>query len=58
MLEKELEEEEMILKQCIERLKSVERNRAALVSHLKEALKEQVLFCQLFSHEFNPSSCY
>ncbi|XP_078180054.1 uncharacterized protein LOC144574077 isoform X2 [Carex rostrata] len=41
MLEKDLKEEEMILKQCIERLKAVEQNRAALVSQLKEALKEQ-----------------
>lgn len=44
MLEKELKEEETILKQCIERLKAVEQNRAALVSQLKEALKEQVQF--------------
>jgi regulator of Ty1 transposition protein 103 len=45
MLEKELEEEEMILEQCIERLKAVEQNRAALVSQLKAAVKEQVQVC-------------
>lgn len=50
MLEKDLKEEETILKQCIERLKAVEQNRAALVSQLKEALKEQVQFYQQFSH--------
>ncbi|KAJ4746082.1 Regulation of nuclear pre-mRNA domain-containing protein 1B [Rhynchospora pubera] len=41
MLEKELKEEETILNQCIERLKAVKQNRSALVSQLKEALKEQ-----------------
>lgn len=41
-LSKELEEEENILKQCIEKLKSVEASRVALVSQLKEALHEQV----------------
>ena len=41
-LSKELEEDENILKQCIEKLKSVEASRVALVSHLKEALHEQV----------------
>ena len=41
-LSKELEEEENILKQCIEKLKSVEASRVALVSQLKEALNEQV----------------
>lgn len=40
-LSKELEEEENILKQCIEKLKSVEASRVALVSQLKEALHEQ-----------------
>ncbi|XP_010269324.1 PREDICTED: regulation of nuclear pre-mRNA domain-containing protein 1B-like isoform X1 [Nelumbo nucifera] len=40
-LANELEEEEAILKQCIEKLKSVETTRAALVSQLKEALHEQ-----------------
>lgn len=40
-LSKELEEEENILKQCIEKLKVVEANRLTLVSQLKEALNEQ-----------------
>ncbi|KAH7565790.1 hypothetical protein JRO89_XS08G0016800 [Xanthoceras sorbifolium] len=40
-LAKELEEEENLLKQCIEKLKSVEASRVALVSQLKEALNEQ-----------------
>ncbi|KAK0607553.1 hypothetical protein LWI29_016568 [Acer saccharum] len=40
-LAKELEEEENLLKQCIEKLKSVETSRVALVSQLKEALDEQ-----------------
>lgn len=40
-LAKELENEENTLKQCIEKLKSVEASRVSLVSHLKEALHEQ-----------------
>ncbi|KAG5093415.1 hypothetical protein JHK84_049003 [Glycine max] len=40
-LAKELEEEENVLKQCIEKLKLVEASRVALVSQLKEALHEQ-----------------
>lgn len=40
-LSKELQEEESILKQCIEKLKVVEANRLALVSELREALNEQ-----------------
>nr|GLL38700.1 regulation of nuclear pre-mRNA domain-containing protein 1B-like [Ipomoea trifida] len=40
-LSKELEEEENALKQCIQKLKVVEANRAVLVSQLKEALNEQ-----------------
>lgn len=40
-LSTELEEEENVLKQCIEKLKSVESSRVALVSQLKEALNEQ-----------------
>lgn len=40
-LAKELEEEEAILKQCIEKLKVVEANRLALVSQLRDALREQ-----------------
>ncbi|XP_044483251.1 regulation of nuclear pre-mRNA domain-containing protein 1B-like [Mangifera indica] len=40
-LASELEKEEHLLKQCIEKLKSVEANRVALVSQLKEALHEE-----------------
>ncbi|GFP98107.1 regulation of nuclear pre-mRNA domain-containing protein 1b [Phtheirospermum japonicum] len=40
-LSKELEEEENLLKQCIEKLKGVETNRVALVSQLRDALHEQ-----------------
>ncbi|KAM7523701.1 hypothetical protein LguiA_013603 [Lonicera macranthoides] len=40
-LNKELEEEEDLLKQCIQKLKVVEANRLALVSQLREALHEQ-----------------
>ncbi|KAK7369387.1 hypothetical protein VNO80_11424 [Phaseolus coccineus] len=40
-LSKELVEEENILKKCIENLKVVEANRAALVTQLKDALHEQ-----------------
>ncbi|XP_015071752.1 regulation of nuclear pre-mRNA domain-containing protein 1B-like [Solanum pennellii] len=40
-LSKELEEEERMLKQSIEKLKVVETNRLALVSQLREALTEQ-----------------
>lgn len=42
ILSKELEEEENLLKQCIEKLKVVEANRVALVSQLRDALNEQV----------------
>ncbi|WCJ31822.1 Regulation of nuclear pre-mRNA domain-containing protein 1A [Euphorbia peplus] len=38
---KELEDQENSLRQCIEKLKSVESSRVALVSELKEALHEQ-----------------
>ncbi|XP_074308718.1 uncharacterized protein LOC141643448 isoform X2 [Silene latifolia] len=41
ILAKELETEENILKECIEKLKSVETNRVALVAQLREALQEQ-----------------
>lgn len=41
-LSKEMEEMENILKQCIEKLESIEASRVALVSQLKEALHEQV----------------
>ncbi|XP_068637163.1 uncharacterized protein [Aristolochia californica] len=37
----ELKEQETLLKQCIDKLKTIEENRLALVSHLKEALREQ-----------------
>ncbi|KAK9065100.1 hypothetical protein SSX86_016483 [Deinandra increscens subsp. villosa] len=40
-LSKELEEEETLLKQCIEKLKVVEANRLALVSQLRDALNDQ-----------------
>lgn len=40
-LRKELEEQQGLLKHCIEKLKLVEENRVALVSQLKEALHEQ-----------------
>ncbi|XP_050380420.1 uncharacterized protein LOC126797719 [Argentina anserina] len=40
-LAKELKEEENVLKQCFEKLKSVEASRVALVSQLREALHEQ-----------------
>ena len=43
-LAKGLEEEENLLKQCIEKLKLVEASRVALVSQLKEALHEQVCY--------------
>jgi len=37
----ELKDEEANMKKCIEKLKVVEANRAAVVSELKEALQEQ-----------------
>lgn len=40
-LAKDLEEEENTLKECIQKLKSVEANRVALVTQLREALQEQ-----------------
>ncbi|CAI0428558.1 unnamed protein product [Linum tenue] len=40
-LAKELEQEDTLLKQCIQKLKSVEASRAALVSQLREALNDQ-----------------
>ena len=42
-LAKELEEEEYLLRQCIEKLKSVQGSRTSLVNQLKDALREQVL---------------
>lgn len=41
-LMKDLEEQQNLLKHCIEKLKIVEASRVALVSELKEALLEQV----------------
>lgn len=38
----ELQEQENILTRCAEQLEMSELARAALVSHLKEALREQV----------------
>ncbi|XP_058096663.1 UPF0400 protein C337.03 isoform X2 [Magnolia sinica] len=46
-LAEELQEEENLLKQCIERLKSIEESRVTLVSQLKEALQEQVAQAQV-----------
>ncbi|KAF3512028.1 hypothetical protein F2Q69_00000393 [Brassica cretica] len=40
-LAKELEEEEYLLRQCIEKLKSVQGSRTSLVNQLKDALREQ-----------------
>ncbi|XP_023633547.1 formin-like protein 2 isoform X2 [Capsella rubella] len=40
-LAKELEEEEITLRQSVEKLRSIEENRTSLVKHLKEALREQ-----------------
>ncbi|KAL5982063.1 hypothetical protein ACLOJK_016132 [Asimina triloba] len=51
ILAEELEEEEEILRKCIERLKSIEETRVALVSQLKEALHEQK--CMEFSYSLN-----
>ena len=41
-LANELQDEEATLKECVEKLKLIESNRAVLVFHLKEALQEQV----------------
>ncbi|XP_065018401.1 UPF0400 protein C337.03-like [Musa acuminata AAA Group] len=40
-LANELQVEEATLNECVEKLKLIEANRAALVTHLKEALSEQ-----------------
>ncbi|EOA22507.1 hypothetical protein CARUB_v10003162mg [Capsella rubella] len=40
-LAKEMEEEEYLLRQCIEKLKSVQGSRTSLVNQLKDALREQ-----------------
>ena len=39
---KELQEQQNILTHCVEQLEMSELARAALISHLKEALREQV----------------
>lgn len=41
-LAEEIQVEEATLKQCVEKIKSIEACREALVSQLKEALHEQV----------------
>ncbi|RRT64917.1 hypothetical protein BHE74_00035372 [Ensete ventricosum] len=41
-LANELQDEEASLKECVEKLKLIESNRAVLMFHLKEALQEQV----------------
>ena len=41
-LTNELQEQETILKQCIDQLRNVEATRASLIAHLKEGLQEQV----------------
>jgi regulator of Ty1 transposition protein 103 len=41
-LAEELQEQQNILTHCVEQLEMSELARAALVSHLKEALREQV----------------
>ena len=43
-LAEELQEQQNILTHCVEQLEMSELARAALVSHLKEALREQVDF--------------
>lgn len=40
----QLQEQENVLKQCVEQLENAETTRAALVFHLKEALQDQVQF--------------
>ncbi|CAL1400960.1 unnamed protein product [Linum trigynum] len=40
-LAKDLEQEETLLKQCVQKLKSVEASRASLVSQLRDALNDQ-----------------
>lgn len=48
---KDLEEDEKILNQSIEKLKVVEANRLALVSQLRDALNEQVTFWTISPQE-------
>lgn len=43
-LAEELQGQSVVLKECIEQLGAAELSRAALISHLKEALREQVGF--------------
>ena len=40
----ELQDQENVLKQCVEQLESAEATRATLISQLKEALQDQVWF--------------
>lgn len=42
-----LQEQEIVLKQCIEQLEIAKATRATLITQLMEAIKEQVLF---FTH--------
>ncbi|KAL6905708.1 hypothetical protein ACP4OV_003309 [Aristida adscensionis] len=46
-----LQEQEAILKQCIEQLESVDTARASLISQLKEALNEQESKSELLHHQ-------
>jgi hypothetical protein len=48
-LKKDLEQQQNLLKHCIENLKLFEASRLALISQLKEALHEQVLVRPLCS---------
>jgi regulator of Ty1 transposition protein 103 len=47
----ELQDQENVLKQCVEQLESVEATRATLISQLKEALHDQVWFHFLLCHK-------
>lgn len=52
-LAKELKEEENSLRQCIEKLKSVQGSRSSPVCQLKDALREQViLFFELWQVQY------
>lgn len=54
-LANELQVEEATLNECVEKLKLIEANRAALVTHLKEALSEQV--CEYSNRNFVNYAC-
>ena len=45
----ELLEQELVMRQCVERLESFERSHATFCSDLKDAFLEQVLPCQFYS---------